>query len=104
MGKIESFPSETLLMKRVDRLLKDGIKAPQMTVIANSGLFTAKSTYTGIHYQAEEMGPWKKFKSTMAVKSREEKAIDTLDLTEHERFVYRKALEEDQIVLYVEDA
>lgn len=103
MGKIESFPSEALLIEQIEKHLAAGVPEERMTVIANSDLKTVRARFKGVRNESKDIGPWEKFVSIMSVKSREEKQLDKLDnLTEHEKYVYRKALEDNQIVLYVE--
>ncbi|MCD2138761.1 hypothetical protein [Salinicoccus halitifaciens] len=102
MGKIESFPSEALLIERIEKHLSEGVAEERMTVIANTDLKKVRSEYPGIRNESKDIGPWEKFLSIMAVKSREEKELDKLDdLTEHEKYVYRKALEDNEAVLYI---
>ncbi len=101
MKKIESFPSEALLIKKIDDYLAQGVKEDQLTVIANSDLRKLKAEYKGITNKTKEMSPWQNFLSILSMKSWAEKEIDKLDLNEDERYVCRKELEDNQIVLYV---
>ena len=102
MGRIEVHETEAALIDSIVHKKDDGLEEAQMTVIANSSLLKTTSQFKNIGNKAAELGPLAKLISIFSTKSREEKLMDELDLTDDEKNIHRKSLEDNKLLLYIE--
>ncbi|HLR68117.1 MAG TPA: hypothetical protein VK105_13475 [Virgibacillus sp.] len=102
MGRIEVFETETALIDSIAEKKAEGLKEAQMTVIANSSLHKTVSEFKDIGNKAADLGPLAKLFSLFSTTSREEKLMDELDLTDDEKKIHRKSLEDNKLLLYIE--
>ena len=102
MGRIEVHETEAALIDSIVHKKSEGLGEEQMTVIANSGLHKTTSEFKNIGNKASDVGPLAKFISLFSTKGREEKLMDELDLTDDEKNIHRKSLEDNKLLLYIE--
>ena len=102
MGRIEVYETEAVLMDSIVSKKAEGFEERQMTMIANSSLQKTISEFKNIEDKSADLGPLAKFISIFSTKSREEKLMDALDLTDDEKKIHRKSLENNKLLLYIE--
>jgi len=102
MGRIEVHETEAALIDSIIDKKDEGLEEVQMTVIANSSLQKTISEFKNIENKSADLGPLAKFISIFSTKSREEKLMDALDLTDDEKNIHRKSLEDNKLLLYIE--
>src|SRR5699024_11690290 len=79
-----------------------GLEEAQMTVITNYRLHKTFSEVKNIGNKATDLGPLAKLFSLFSTTSREEKLMDELDLTDDEKNIHRKSLEDNKLLLYID--
>ena len=102
MGRIEVYETEAALIDNIVEKKAEGLEEAQMTVIANAGLHKTVSEFKNIGNEAAELGPLAKLFSLFSITSREEKLMDELDLTDDEKNIHRKSLEDNKLLLYID--
>lgn len=102
MGRIEAFETEAALIDSIMEKKAEGLEEAQMTVIANASLHKTVSEFKNIGNKATDLGPLAKLFSLFSTTSREEKLMDALDLTDDEKNIHRKSLEDNKLLLYIE--
>ena len=102
MGRIEVYETEAALIDSIVAMKDEGLKEEHMTVIANSSLDKTISQFKHIENKSADFGPLAKFISIFSTTSREEKLMDALDLTDDEKNIHRKSLEDNKLLLYIE--
>ena len=102
MGRIEAFETEATLIDSIKAEKAQGLEEERMTVIANAGLHKTISKFKNINNKAAELGPLAKLLSLFSTTSREERLMDELNLTDDEKHIHRKSLEDNKLLLYVE--
>ncbi len=102
MGRIEAFETEAALIDSIVEKKAEGLEEAQMTVIANASLHMTNSEFKNINNKATDLGPLAKLFSLFSTTSREEKLMDALDLTDDEKNIHRKSLEDNKLLLYIE--